>query len=144
MGNFHSFHLSPRTVQSEVRSSGNPRFTETQISDYGIPKVGDVIDSNSYQIWRIRPSHDFGTSLRILGVPRKILEVPKSHWIKVPSIGGSGSIVSTYIKRGNPSFGGSHQKPRICLPLGPHLQGGGLLYSTKKPWRKGVRGRRSP
>ena len=70
--------------------------------------------------------------------------MPKSHWIKGPSIGGPGSIVSTYIKRGNPSFGGSHQKPRICLPLGPHLQGGGLLYSTKKSWRKGVRGRRSP
>ena len=50
VGNFHSFHLSPRTAQSEVRSSGNPRFTEGQISDYEIPKVGDVIDSNSYQI----------------------------------------------------------------------------------------------
>ena len=45
VGNFHSFHLSPRTAQSEIRSSENPRFIEDQISDYGIPKVGDVIDS---------------------------------------------------------------------------------------------------
>ena len=65
VGNFHSFHLSPRTAQSEVRSSRNTRFTEGQLSDYGIPNVGDVIDSNSYQTWRIQPSHDFGTSLRI-------------------------------------------------------------------------------
>ena len=77
--NFHSFDLNPRTSQSKVRSSGNPRFTKDQISDYGITKVGDVIDSNSYQTWRIRQSHDFGTSLRILGVPRKVLEVPKSQ-----------------------------------------------------------------
>ena len=82
--NFHSFHLSPRTAQSEVCSAGNPHFSEGQISDYGIPKV-DVIDSNSYQTW-IRPSHDFGTSLRIWEVPRKVLEMPKSHWIKGPSI----------------------------------------------------------
>ena len=46
VGNFHS-NLSPITAQSEVRSSGKPHFTEGQISDYEIPKVGDVIDSNS-------------------------------------------------------------------------------------------------
>ena len=28
MGNFHSFHLSLRTAQSEFRSSGNTRFTK--------------------------------------------------------------------------------------------------------------------
>ena len=64
--------------------------------------------------------------------------MPKIPWIKGPSIRRLESIVSTYIKRGNPNFWGSHQKPRICLPLGSRLQGGGLRYSTKKSWRKGL------
>ena len=54
--------------------------------------------------------------------------MPKRHWIKGPSIGGSGSIVSTYIKRGNPSFGGDTKKPRIFLLLAAAKEGEELLY----------------
>ena len=70
--------------------------------------------------------------------------MPKSPWIKGTSIGGQRSMILTYVKRGNTNFWGSHQKPRICIRLGSHLQWGGLLYSPKKPWRKGAKGRRTP
>jgi hypothetical protein len=32
---------------------------------------------------------------------------------------------------GNPIFYRHHQELRNCLPLGCHLQGGGLIYITK-------------
>ena len=55
--------------------------------------------------------------------------MPKSHWIKGSSIGGPGSIVSTYIKRGNPSFGVDTKKPRIFLLLAAAKEGEELLHS---------------
>jgi hypothetical protein len=33
---------------------------------------------------------------------------------------------------GNPIFWRHHQELRNCLPLAFHLQGGGILYNTKK------------
>ena len=40
----------------------------------------------------------------------------------------------------------TYQPPKATNlpPLGSHLQGGGLLYSTKKPWRKGLGGGAPP
>jgi hypothetical protein len=42
-----------------------------------------------------------------------------------------------YILMGNPIFCRHHQELRNCLPLGCHLQGGGLIYRIKK-----IQGRR--
>ena len=80
-------------------------------------------------------------SLEPEGRPRKFLEVPKSPWIKGASISWSRCIAKVYIKRENAKFWGSHQKPRIFLPLGLHLQAGGLIYSTTKSKEEdGIRG----
>jgi hypothetical protein len=50
-----------------------------------------------------------------------------------------------YILTENPIFWRHHQELRNCLPLGYHLQAGGLLYSTKKgQGRRRTKGRCSP
>ena len=81
-------------------ATGNPVLLEDKYLITGLRKIGDVIESNSYHIRWIRPSHDLGTSLGLRGVPRKVLEVPKSPWIKGASIGGPRMIVPTHIRRG--------------------------------------------
>jgi hypothetical protein len=49
-------------------------------SSFVIPKVGDMVDSNSSHMRSIRPSHEFGDSWAFLGVTMKVIEVPKTPW----------------------------------------------------------------
>ena len=100
VGHFHSFYLSPRTAQSEFVCDLWTRFTGDKISDYGIMRTDDMIESNSYHILWIRPSHDFGASWGMREVPRKDLEVPKSPCIKGATHRRATVIMETHIRRG--------------------------------------------
>jgi hypothetical protein len=51
-------------------------------SSVGIQKVGDVIDSNSCHMRSIRLSHDLRDMWGLGQITIKVLEVPKSLWIK--------------------------------------------------------------
>jgi hypothetical protein len=51
-------------------------------SNFRIPKVDDMIDSNSCHMRSIRPSHNLGGLWAFVGVTMKVLEVPKSLWIQ--------------------------------------------------------------
>ena len=65
----------------------------------------------------------------------------KSPWIKGPSIGRPGSIVSSYIKRGNPSFGGSHE---FASPLALIYKGEGSSTAPRSHGERGLGGGAPP
>ena len=69
-----------------------------------------------------------GASLGLRGVPRKLLEVPKSPWIKGASIPWPRLHLHLYIMKGNPIFQATHQKPRIFLLLAAAKEGEELLH----------------
>ena len=57
-------------------------------------------------------------------------------WIKRPSIGGPGSIVSTYIKRGNPSFGGTSKSHEFFSSWQPPKRGRSSSIAAPSPRKK--------
>jgi hypothetical protein len=107
-------------------------ITEGYRSRFGILKVGDVVDSNSYHMRSIRPNHEFGDSWAFLGDTMKVLEVPKSAWIQGFRSDGPGPP-TLYIDEKPYSL----EAPSIAAnlpPLGCHLQGEGS--STAPSWSK--------
>lgn len=115
MMNFMLIILDINFAHLEFVCSRKARLTGGQISDYRITRIGDVIESNSYHIRLIRPSHDLGTSLGLRGVSRKVLQVHKSPWIKGASIRGPRMIIPTHIRRGKTWFLEGHQELRDFL-----------------------------
>jgi hypothetical protein len=66
----------------EVIRASYTLISERYKSSWGIPKVGNVVDSNSCHMRSIRPSHDLGDLWTFIEVTMKVLEVPKSRWIQ--------------------------------------------------------------
>jgi hypothetical protein len=60
VGNFKPYNLESKSSKTESVCARYTMISEGYRSSFGIPKVGDVIDSNSCHMRSIRPSHDFG------------------------------------------------------------------------------------
>ena len=110
----------------------------------GTPKVGDVFDTNSFHTWIFRPSHKLWGSWRTEGSPRKVLEVPKSPWIKGASIPWPRLHLQHYILMGNPIFGGPQALSRKSSSLAATKEGETLIYTSTNSRKKKAKGRRSP
>jgi hypothetical protein len=82
VGNFILMLIDVKFVQMEVVCDLDTPISKGYISSFGNPKVEDVVDSNSCHMRWIRPSHDLRNLWGIRGVTMKVLEVPKSPWIK--------------------------------------------------------------
>jgi hypothetical protein len=70
-------------------------ISEGYRSSFVIPKVGDVVDSNSCHMRSIRPSRDLEDLWTFVGVTMKVLEVPKSPWIQGFRSDGPGEASNT-------------------------------------------------
>jgi hypothetical protein len=80
--NFKPYDLESKIVQNGVLRHQLCLTTEGYRRSFGIPKVGDVVDSNSCHKRSIQPSHESGDLWASLGVTMKVLEVSKSPWIQ--------------------------------------------------------------
>ena len=88
-----------------------------------------------------RLNHDLGGSRKIEGSPRKVLEVPKSPWIKGASIPWPRLHLQHYILMGNPIFGGPQALSRKSSLLAAAKEGEELIYtSTISKEEEGARG----
>jgi hypothetical protein len=78
VGNFLLMLIDIKSSKTVFRSDLGVPTIEGHKSSFRIPKVGDVIYSNSCHMRSFRPSHDLRDLWDIGGFTMKVLEVPKS------------------------------------------------------------------
>jgi hypothetical protein len=81
------------------------------------PKVGDMIDSNSFYIRSILLSHDLRDLWGLLGVTMKVLEELKSPWIIVVRSDGPDEASNTIYLPEILFFGGTTDSHKIASLL---------------------------